>query len=60
MERASENMLFRPRKKPKRKAVAAAADVLPEPPKMHFHGIPVTKDSPDWLKRVAELVGWPV
>lgn len=47
-----ENLLFKTRKKPKKKPLPA-----PEPPALEFHGIPVTKDSPDWLKRVADLVG---
>ena len=34
-------------KKPKKK----------EPPALQFSGIPVTKDSPEWLKRVAVLIG---
>jgi len=28
----------------------------PDKPILQFNGIPVTKDSPDWIKRVAQLI----
>ena len=39
--------------KPKKEKVKP---VKPEEPTLQFNGIPVTKDSPDWLKRVAQLI----
>jgi len=39
----------KPKKKPKQKQ-------KPEKPTLHFNGIPVTRESPDWIKRIAELI----
>lgn len=39
----------KPKKKPKPKP-------KPEKPTLQFSGIPVTSESPDWIKRIAELI----
>jgi hypothetical protein len=45
------------KKKKKNKAVyKVRKKAKPKIPKLQFNGIPVTKDSPEWLKRVATLI----
>lgn len=38
----------KPKKEPKQNK--------PEKPTLQFNGIPVTSESPDWIKRIAELI----